>query len=124
MKKKYIDRLINREKQWPPCHCNKLVKLQLVEREKGEGYCANIQRGREDKTVKQTPLAYGDLFEVERGKKPVRKVLVEGDAGIGKTTLSIALSEDWAREKLFQEFELLLLLPLRHKRSSFSRFPS
>ena len=116
MKKKYIDRLINREKQWPPCHSNKLVKLQLVEREKGEGYCANIQRGREDKTVKRTSLAYSDLFKVERGKKPVRKVLVEGDAGIGKTTLSISLSEDWACEKLFQEFELLLLLPLRHKK--------
>ena len=116
MKKKYIDRLINREKQWPPCHSNKLIRLQLVEREKGEGYCANIQRGREDQTVKQTPLAYGDLFKAERGKKPVRKILVEGDAGIGKTTLSISLSEDWAREKLFQEFELLLLLPLRHKK--------
>ena len=116
MKKKYIDRLINREKQWPPCHSNKLVRLQLVEREKGEGYCANIQRGREDKTVKRTPLAYGNLFKVETGKKPVRKVLVEGDAGIGKTTLSIALSEDWACEKLFQEFKLLLLLPLRHKK--------
>ena len=116
MKKKYIDRLINREKQWPPCHSNKLVKLQLVEREKGEGYCANIQRGREDKTIKRTPLAYSDLFKIERVKKPVRKVLVEGDAGIGKTTLSISLSEDWAREKLFQEFELLLLLPLRHKK--------
>ena len=116
MKKKYIDRLINREKQWPPCHSNKLIRLQLVERKKGEGYCANIQRGREDKTVKQTPLAYGDLFKVERGKKPVRKVLVEGDAGIGKTTLSISLSEDWAREKLFQEFKLLLLLPLRDKK--------
>ena len=116
MKKKYIDRLINREKQWPPCHSNKLVRLQLVEREKGEGYCANIQRGREDKTVKRTSLAYGNLFKVERGQKPVRKVLVEGDAGIGKTTLSISLSEDWAREKLFQEFELLLLLQLRHKK--------
>ena len=116
MKKKYIDRLINREKQWPPCHSNKLVRLQLVEREKGEGYCANIQRGREDKTVKRTPLAYSDLFKVERGKKPVRKVLVEGDAGIGKTTLSVALSVDWACEKLFQEFKLLLLLPLRHKK--------
>ena len=116
MKKKYIDRLINREKQWPPCHSNKLVRLQLVKREKGEGYCANIQRGREDKTVKRTSVAYGDLFKAERGKKPVRKVLVEGDAGIGKTTLSISLSEDWACEKLFQEFELLLLLPLRHKK--------
>ena len=116
MKKKYIDRLINREKQWPPCHSNKLVRLQLVERKIGEGYCANIQRGREDETVKRTPLAYSDLFKVERGKKPVRKVLVEGDAGIGKTTLSISLSEDWAHEKLFEEFELLLLLPLRHKK--------
>ena len=115
MKRKYIDRLVNREKQWPPCHSNKIVRLQLVEREKGEGYCANIQRGREDKTVKRTPLAYGDLFKVEKGKKPVRKILVEGDAGIGMTTLSISLSEDWACEKLFQEFELLLLLQLRHK---------
>ena len=82
---------INREKQWPPCHSNKLVKLQLVEREKGEGYSANIQRGREDKIVKRTPLAYCDLFKVKRGKETIRKVLVEGGAGIGKITLSIAI---------------------------------
>ena len=113
VKKKYKDRLINREKQWPPCHSNKLVKLELVEREKGEGSSANTQRGREDK---RTPLAYGDLFKEESGKKAVRKVLVEGDAGIGKTTLSTSISEDWSRDKLFKEYELLLLLPLRHKK--------
>ena len=110
MKKKLKSRLINREKQWPPRHSNKLVRLQLV---KGEGCSA--QRGREDKTDKRTPLAYGDLFKGESGKERVRKVLVEGDAGIGKTTLTISLSEDWAREELFQEFELILLLSLRHK---------
>ena len=113
IKKKYKDRLINREKQWPPCHSNKLVKLELVEREKGEGSSANTQRGREDK---RTPLAYGDLFKEESGKKAVRKVLIEGDAGIGKTTLSTSISEDWSRDKLFKEYELLLLLPLRHKK--------
>ena len=113
IKKKYKDRLINREKQWPPCHSNKLVKLELVEREKGEGSSANTQRGREDK---RTPLAYGDLFKEESGKKAVRKVLVEGDAGIGKTTLSTSISEDWSRDKLFKEYELLLLFPLRHKK--------
>ena len=113
IKKKYKDRLINREKQWPSCHSNKLVKLELVEREKGEGSSANTQRGREDK---RTPLAYGDLFKEESGKKVVRKVLVEGDAGIGKTTLSTSISEDWSRDKLFKEYELLLLLPLRHKK--------
>ena len=46
----------------------------------------------------------------------VRIILVEGDAGIGKTTLCTALSEDWANRKLFQEFEILLLLHLRQKR--------
>ena len=113
IKKKYKDRLINREKQWPPCHSNKLVKLELVEREKGEGSSANTQRGIENK---RTPLAYGDLFKEKSGKKAVRKVLVEGDAGIGKTTLSTSISEDWSRDKLFKEYELLLLLPLRHKK--------
>ena len=105
IKKKYKDRLINREKQWPPCHSNKLVKLELVEREKGG-----------EKIDKRTPLAYGDLFKEESGKKAVRKVLVEGDAGIGKTTLSTSISEDWSRDKLFKEYEMLPLLPLRHKK--------
>ena len=122
IKQKYQERLINHEKQWPPCHSDKLVRLELVERGKGEGYSAKLQRGKEDryggregKTVKRTPLAYGDIFKVESGKRTVRKVLVEGDAGIGKTTLCVAASEDWANRKLFQQFELVLHLPLRMK---------
>ena len=113
MKRKYKGRLINRENQWLTLHSNKLVRLQLVQKKKGEGCSA--QRGREDETEKRTPLAYGDLFKGESGKEQVRKVLVEGDAGIGKTTLTISLSEDWAHGELFQEFELLLLLSLRQK---------
>ena len=113
MKKKYKGRLINRENQWLTLHSNKLVRLQLVQKKKGEGCSA--QRGREDKTDNRTPLAYGDLFKGENGKEPVRKVLVEGDARIGKTTLTISLSEDWACGELYQEFELLLLLSLRQK---------
>ena len=109
MKKKYQDRLFNRENQWLTVYSNKLVRLQLVQKKKGEG--CSTQRGREDKTDKQTPLDYGDLFKGDR----VRKVLIEGDAGIGKTTLSISLSEDWAHGERFQEFELLLLLSLRQK---------
>ena len=112
IKKKYRDRLVNREKQWPPCRAEKIVCLELVEREQAQV----LQRDQEDKAVKRTPIDYGDLFKVESGKKPVRKVLIEGDAGIGKTTLCTAVSEDWANEKLFQQFELLLLLPLRHKK--------
>ena len=115
IKKKYRDRLINYGKNWPPCHSDKLVRLELVQKEKGGGYSINTQRDYEGKSVERTPLAYGDLFKVEDGKQTVRKVLVEGDAGIGKTTLSISISEGWACETLFRNFDLLLLLPLRHK---------
>ena len=100
MKEKYKDRLINREKQWPPRYSNKLIRLELVQRENGEGH--SIQRGKEDKNVKRIPLAYGDIFKEENGREKVRKILVEGDAGIGKTTLSLSLSEDWACGELFQ----------------------
>ena len=94
MKGKYQGRCINHEKKWPPCHSDKLVRLELVERVKEEGYSANTRRGREDKAVKRALLPYGDLFKVESGKRPIRKVLVEGDAGTGKTTLCISVSED------------------------------
>ena len=114
IKQKYSERRLNREKQWPPCKSEKLVRLELVEGEQRQGYSAGQTRGRDDRAVKQSPLAYSDIFK--DGTKTVRKVLVEGDAGIGKTTLCTAVSEDWANDKLFQEFDILLLLPLRQKR--------
>ena len=118
IKRKYRERLINREKlQWPPCQSSKLFTLQLVEGGRGQGYYARHTRGEESKVARlRTSIKYVDLFKVESGKSPVRKILVEGDAGIGKTTLSIAICEDWANERIFQEFKLLLLLPLRYKR--------
>ena len=122
IKKKYQERRVHRDKQWPPCRSNKLIRLELVERKRGESYQAsNVQSGGENRrkfngeNVKRTPLTYGDLFKGESETRPVRKVLVEGDAGIGKTTLSISVSEGWANGRLFQQFELVLLLPLRHK---------
>ena len=123
VKQKYRERLINRDKQWPPCKSSKLVRLELVEGVK-EGVFVECQRGQKDTDVKRTPIEYMDLFKAESGKKSVRKVLVEGDAGIGKTTLSIAVCEDWANERLFLQFELLILLPLRHQEvASVSSLP-
>ena len=116
IKEKYHNRRINREKQWPPCQSSKLINLELVEKiqASNKGSCA---RGK--KHVKRTPLCYRDLFTVYGvERRSVKRILLEGDAGIGKTTFSIAVSEDWANGKLFQQFELLLLLPLRHRKVS------
>ena len=120
IKKKYRGRLTYKEKQWPPRHSKELIQLELVEKEEKVGLEHQLLGEREDKDIKtkRTPLAYCDVFKVESGKEPVRKVLVEGGAGIGKTTLCISISEDWANGKLFQQFKLLLLLPLRHPKVS------
>ena len=105
IRKKYQRNLINKEKQWPPRHTEKLIRLVLVENDGGNWKSRS----------KRTPIEYEDLFKVNKKRKAEQatKILVEGDAGIGKTTLCTAIAEDWASMKLFQQFKLLLLLPLR-----------
>ena len=116
LKQKYKERLLNCAKQWPPVSVEKLVNLQLVEAKKKEGFRAGLpQHGANDDKVKCTPIIHGNLFKVEKGKKPVRKLIVEGNAGIGKTTLCTMLTEDWASEKIFTKFDCVLLLPLRER---------
>ena len=116
LKKKYRERLLNCEEQWPPVSVKKLVNLQLVETDKKEGFRAGLpQHGANDDKVKRTPILHGDLFKVEEGKKPVRKLIVEGNAGIGKTTLCTMLTEEWANGEIFTQFDCVLLLPLRER---------
>ena len=118
IKKKYRERHLFRERQWPVCQSSKIINLLLVNRKAGEGYFGNQQRGKAVEEPKQTFLDYTKLFEVESGNRPVRKVLIKGDAGIGKTTFCLSLTEDWADEKIFQQFKLVLFLPLRHRKVS------
>ena len=108
-------RLVRCEKRWPPSHSNRLVELELVVRGKGENYKLAIG--------KHTPIAYGDLLKV-KGSRRIRKILIEGGAGMGKTSLCISVSEKWAYGTLFQEYQLVLFLPLYKQNMSSSNFPS
>ncbi|XP_064400738.1 NACHT, LRR and PYD domains-containing protein 3-like isoform X2 [Halichondria panicea] len=114
IRRKYRERSLNREEQWPPVSGERLINLQLVEAEKKEGFRAGLpQHG-----VPKTPILHGDLFRVEEGRKPVKKLIVEGNAGIGKTTLCTMLAEGWAEGKILTKFDCVLLLPLRENRVS------
>ena len=116
IKKKYRERLLAREEQWPPVRGDKLINLQLVEADKNEGFRGDLpQQGTGGDKMKRTPILYDVLFRVEEGKKPVRKVLVEGNGGMGKTTLCTMLSEGWAEDKMLSTFSCVLLLPLREQ---------
>ena len=114
LKEVYKERQLNCEEQWPPVSVEKLVQLHLVEAVKKEGFRAGLpQHGALDDKAKRTAILHGDLFKVEECKKPVRKLIVEGNAGIGKTTLCTMLSEEWASGETFTQFNCIFLLPLR-----------
>jgi GTPase SAR1 family protein len=106
IKTKYSDRPGSHgQKQYPPRYSSKPVKLELVVKEKEPTIkCPDAQL-----------VPYSNIFNKEN-EEIVRKVLIEGGAGIGKTTFCLSISENWANEELFQKFNVLLLLPLHKKR--------
>ncbi len=100
LKEKYINRQLGEEEQWPPVRGDRhrrLIKLQLVETDK----------------EKRKSILHTDLFKTSSDNKPVRKIVVKGNAGIGKTTLCTMLAEEWAKGKILTQFDCVLLLPLR-----------
>ena len=125
LREAYRERQLSCEEQWPPVRGDRLIKLQLVEADKTEWFRAGLpQHGAPDDKIKRTPILHGDLFKVEEGKKPVRKLIVEGNAGIGKTTLCTMLTEEWANGEILTQFDCVLLLPLRDQLvSSASSLP-
>ena len=64
-------------------------------RTKGEGEC----------------LTLADVLDV-RGKNN-KVILIEGGPGMGKSTLAIKLCKSWADGELLQEYDVVILLPLR-----------
>ena len=111
----YITRQMNRDLQWPPCFAENLVKLELHQ-EVYNVYFNKQQRGTQYSSFDREQVDYDGIFEDKaRLKTVVKKVLVEGDAGIGKTTLCTSISVEWAQNKRLRSYELLLLLPLRAK---------
>ena len=59
IRRKYRERLLNRQEQWPPVRGDRLINLQLVEAEKEEGFRAGLpQHGAPDDKVKRTPILH------------------------------------------------------------------
>ena len=118
---KVRERYRNRQKkldaiEWPPHFAEKLVKL-ILSQEVHNVYFNKKQRGVNERYLafNRVQVEYDGIFQNTPGGTMIKKVLVEGDAGIGKTTLCTSISIEWAENKRLQQFDLLLLLPLREK---------
>ena len=113
IKRKYVHIRADHLKQrlW---HLKNVANLELVE-EEGDIKKLILEQ---DQAVRhigdhQVGITYAHLFK--RGHNLVKqdiRLLALGEAGIGKTTLCTSIAQDWANGKLFQEFFIVLLLPL------------
>ena len=55
-------------------------------------------------------LTVADILDVKEGNKVV---LIEGGPGMGKSTLAINICKCWADDELLQQYDAVILLPLR-----------
>ena len=107
--------------KWPPSPCKKIIKLAAIE--KKEGSCtferANLVRAESiDKYMldnSMTPVALDDLLVTKDGSPP-QTVVVQGAPGIGKSTFAWKFCRKWAKGKLYQSYQLVVLLRMRDRR--------
>ena len=67
-------------------------------------------------TTDKKELGYEDLLSLKIGDgqdRQARRLLAEGEAGAGKTTLCAKIAWDWLNGNGFKQFELVLIIPLR-----------
>ncbi|XP_041461796.1 uncharacterized protein LOC121413097 [Lytechinus variegatus] len=74
----------------------------------------NLKLMEEDKGTKDmTPLLYEDLLKTKVNEVFPQRLLVEGEGGVGKTTLCAKIVWDWIHGAGYKEFRLVLLVLLR-----------
>ena len=96
------------------CHLKNVERFELQE---SKGDC-DVVFGHSSANEKQVlSITYNNLFS---GEYANRAILVHGEVGVGKTMLCLSILEDWASGKLFQEFYIILYLPIRNVASACS----
>ncbi|XP_041461865.1 uncharacterized protein LOC121413169 [Lytechinus variegatus] len=75
------------------------TNLTLFEKDKG--------------TTLKAPILYADLLKTKVNGVLPKRLLVEGEGGVGKTTLCAKIVWDWIRGTGYQDFKLVLLILLR-----------
>ena len=114
--------------QWPPPCTDKVFRLAMIKSHVRIGNFIDdaVVRektisGKVDDVLQRTVLIkLKDIFEVKDQqeestgqRREVKKVLMEGAPGSGKSTLSFHMCRQWTEGYLFQGYELVVLVRLR-----------
>ena len=118
LKNNYLKKKIPDYGKWPPSTFKKYVNLAVIEK---------VRLSHEEAEEKSKALTYGDVCKITRrgdiqladiatpdedGVLP-KFVLVEGAPGVGKSTFAWKACRKWAKGKILQDYELVILVQLR-----------
>ncbi|XP_063954785.1 uncharacterized protein LOC129258778 isoform X2 [Lytechinus pictus] len=74
----------------------------------------NLTLLEEDKgTTLKAPILYADLLKTKVNGVLPKRLLIEGEGGVGKTTLCAKIVWDWIHGDCYQDFTLVLIVLLR-----------
>ena len=118
LKSKYLEKKMPDDNKWPFSISKKYVNLAVIEKKR---------LSRTEAEEKSKALTYGDISKIMRngdiqladiaipdedGVLP-KFVLVEGTPGVGKTIFAWKACRKWAKGKILQDYELVILVRLR-----------
>ncbi|CAF1547709.1 unnamed protein product, partial [Didymodactylos carnosus] len=114
-----IERSMNPSKGFPIEHSYiNLAMVDTKEQEKKENKLHDVNQSEaiidtfEEIYGTKTIIKIKDIFDACKDQR--KQVLVLGRAGIGKTTFCRYVAYEWATRKIWPQYELVVLIPLRH----------
>ena len=107
--------------KWPPSPCKKIIKLAAIEKKDGSCTFETSKLVRAESIDEymldngMIPVSLDNLLVTKDGSPP-KTVVVQGAPGIGKSTFAWKFCRKWAKGKLYQNYQLVVLLRMRDRR--------
>ncbi|XP_072182154.1 uncharacterized protein [Diadema setosum] len=63
--------------------------------------------------MSKVPITYEDLLTNDEIGALSKHILIQGEGGVGKTTLCAKIAWDWCQDRILQDLEMVIVIPLR-----------
>ena len=118
LKKVYLRSVLPVKVKWPPTPCKQFIELTLIERKE---QLQETDFGRPESVDefllenRMSPVPLNELLQPVNGSPP-RVVVIQGAPGIGKSVFAWTFCRKWAEGKIYQGYNLVVLLHMRDSR--------